>query len=108
MNPPCLYLWLEEQERVGEGDDVFQEEKEKERRRERAREIGGWSLTSKQSVGWVERAPPPPAHAQVPMRQHLIRLALVLLLYQASYPALAVRIVRVMHLGSMIHLKIAG
>ena len=38
MNPPCLYLWLEEQERVGEGDDVFQEEKERKKEEGKERE----------------------------------------------------------------------
>lgn len=51
LGDSAMSVWPEGQGCVCERELVLEKQKEKERRRERAREIGGWSLTSKQSVG---------------------------------------------------------
>lgn len=81
----------------GRRDCVEKTEREKEEGKEQEREIGGLSLTSKQS--WVEGGPLPRI-LRSPMATNTSSGWHLLLLYQASYPALVIRIVRVMHLDS--------
>ena len=88
-------------------------ETEKERR-ERAREIGGWSLTSKQS--WVETKGPSSSFSGPRPSMRLDNTSgwywyyyYCPLLYQASFMSLArVRVIRVVDLGHQTSPVMAG